>query len=209
MSTSASPEEPRSGELLRRIAQNVAFTENSTPEIRVGDRGELDALDAALPGGIPSSLEAMYSESDPVSLTVPFAGEDIDFIPLQDVADVIAEESVSSEYVPFARAGKILLCIKSASNDDRSDEQVVALNRVGTAWEEEPAGRNLETFLAVLANIVERLTVRSKQGAAEPSSQEVSYSLGPDLSPENLVAIETAIAEIDPEHSDFWMSLIS
>lgn len=210
MSDSSGGPESRAGELLRRIAQLVAFTEDATPEIRVGDLEELAALESALPRGIPSALRTMYSESDPVSLTVPLAGEDLDFIPLQDVAEVLEEESIGDQFIPFARAGKTLLCVATTSHAGGSEQAVVALSRSGTIWEEEPAGAGLDRFLTVLAEILYRLGSRTGNGpAATVAAEDTGPAFSVEVAPEALVAIESVIDKIDPQHADFWMSLLS
>jgi hypothetical protein len=199
----------RAGELLRRIAQLVAFAEDATPEIRVGDSEELAALDGALSAGVPPELKTMYAESDPASLSVPLAGEDLDFIPLEDVNDVIAEEALGEDFVPFARAGKTLLCVRTTTTPETSAGGVVALRRVGTEWEEEAAGTSLDSFLTVLSEILERLRPAADDETGAASAGQGLTALVVELSPETLVEIESAVGEIDPDHTDFWMSLLS
>lgn len=199
----------RAGELLRRVAQIVAVFEGTTPEVRVGDRDKLISLAHVVPGGLPSSISVMYSESDPVSLTVPLAGEDLDFIPLQDIADVRVEESLPPELIPFARAGRTLLCVRAGIPSESQDAPVVALSRVGNEWEEESAGKNLETFLAVLVDVLARLTAEAQQIAGTRDQQGVTTTLGIEIPPLKLVELEAAIQEIDAEHAEFWLTLLS
>ncbi len=204
-------DQPSAGEILRRIAQVVAFAEGSTPEVRVGDSAELDSLDQMFPAGLPLALLDLYRESDPVSLTVPLAGEDIDFIPLSDIADVHSEEGLDPDLIPFARAGRTLICLKASPESAGGDGGVLALSRVGGAWEADPAASSLVNFLSVLAEVLNVLGLGTASRSGDPATAEPGGSalVAPSSSPELLITLENAVERIDPGHADFWIELVS
>ncbi len=199
------------GEILRRIAQVVAFAEGSTPEVRVGDPAEFDSLNQVFPVGLPDALLDLYRESDPVSLTVPLAGEDIDFIPLSDIADVHSEEGLNPDLIPFARAGRTLICLKASPETAGGDGGVLALSRVGGAWEADTAASSLVNFLSVLVEVLNILGLgtTTQSGDAATTGTGGSALMTPTTSPELLIAIENIVERIDPGNADFWIDLVS
>lgn len=196
---------PRTGELLRRIGQLVAYSPDSAPEIRIGDPDRLHEQSQALGVSIPVELATMLTESDPVAFTVPLPGEDIDFISLEDVSDVAAEEGLPTGLLPFGRVGKAILAIDARENEAAGGgNPVVAARKVGADWELERAASSLEGFLGTLVGILSWF--RDKEAVGD-DGEEPYYSK--ELTPEQLAELEQVVQGLDPDHTDFWMSVLA
>lgn len=196
---------PRTGELLRRIGQLVAYSPESAPEIRIGDPDRLREQSQALGIPFPVELATMLTESDPVAFTVPLPGEDIDFISLEDVSDVARDEGLPTGLLPFGRVGKAILAIDAREMGAGADRgPVVAARKVGAEWELEPAASSLEGFLVTLVGILSWF--RDTEGG-DADGEEPYYSR--ELTPEQLAQIEQVVQRLDPDNTDFWMSVLA
>jgi hypothetical protein len=206
---------PRSAELLRRIAQvALAVSPDVVPEIRVGDTQMLDRLREHFGGSLPATLEAMYAEADPGALTIPLPGEDLDFIPLSDAVDAHIEDGLPPNFAPFARASKAVIAVDVQAAKGGPDAEhveqapVVVLQRTGGEWDSEVVAESLDRFLSVLLEVLEWMyrSMRAQSaGEGERSPADISVT----VDPEKLVELESLLEEVDRDHVDFWMSLVS
>lgn len=174
---------------MRRLAQAVQSLDAETPRIEIGSSEQLHAIETELGRKFPNQIRSVYLDSNPVALSVPMPVEDVEFIPMAELAQSDSELDVGASHIPFAREGEILYAV------DIESETVVSGTRSSSGWEWEPIASKLSHFLGALAAVAETFASMSGETLANKF----------ELDPEAQISLEEDLQTIDPRFVDRWM----
>lgn len=186
-------------EALRRLAQAVAAAFGEMPVVSVGDEERVEEAELHLEQELPPELRLLYLDSNPVSLTVPLASEDVELIALDDLAD--SQEALDSYRDSGASEGDLLVIAREGEavyavrfSDDEVSE-VLAGSESGGSWEWETAARSIADFLKALYTVVDAY--------ARHEAPDIASRL--EIGTEAQLEVAARLANLDEELADRWL----